>query len=152
MLNIVRGPHVPSIKHSRRSGRSDGLRDLGDLVAGADDLLALAVLVELDVLVLALGALPDLDLTAAADDTDAHGGEQVVRGVGVHVDAAVEHGGGVLADAAVDHGFASRVVLDEFRDVVDDARDGDEAASVLGLVGEVVPFHDWEGVEGDTPV
>ena len=137
---------------SSSSSADDGLLDLGRLVAGADDLLALAVADVLDVLVLALGALPDLDLAAAADDADAHGREQVVRRVGVHVDAAVEHGRRVLADAAADHGFAARVVLDELRHVVDHARDGDEAAAVLRLVDVVVPFDDGELVERNTPV
>ena len=127
----------------RSSGRSDGLCDLGDLIAGADDLLTLTVFVELHVLVLPLCSLPDLDFAAAADDADAHCGEEVVRGVGVHVDASVEHGGGVFADAAADHGFPAWVFFDEFGDIVDDSRDGDETAAVLGLVLEVVPFHDW---------
>lgn len=134
------------------SGGGDGFRNLGDLVAGADDLLALAVFGELHVFILPLGALPDLDFAAAANDADAHGAEEVVGGVGVHVDTAVEHGGGVLADAAADHGASSRVLFDEGADVVDNARDGDEATSVLGLVLEVVPLHDREGVETDTPV
>ena len=127
---------------SRSPGCSDGLCDLGDLVAGADDLLTLTVFVELHVLVLPLCSLPDLDFAAAADDADAHCGEEVVRGVGVHVDASVEHGGGVFADAAADHGFPAWVFFDELGDVVDDSRDGDETAAVLGLVLEVVPFHD----------
>ena len=134
------------------AGGGNGLCDLGDLVAGADDLLALTVFVELHVLVLPLRPLPDLDLAAAPDDADPHCGEEVVGGVGVHVDASVEHGGGVLADAAADHGFSSRVFIDERRNVVDHSGDGDETAAILRLVLEVVPFHDWQGVERYAPV
>ena len=137
---------------SRGSSGGDGLRDLGDLVAGADDFLPLTVLVELHVFILPLCSLPNLDLAATADDADSHRREEIVGGVGVHVDASVEHGGGVLADAAVDHGLASRVLLDEFCDIVNHARDGDQAAAVLRLVLKVVPFHDWQCVERYTPV
>ena len=52
---------------------SDRLRDLGYLVAGADDFLTLAILVELDVLVFPLCALPNLDFTTASDNTYSHG-------------------------------------------------------------------------------
>ena len=75
-----------------------------------------------------------------------------MRRIAVHVDAPVEHGRGILADAGADHGFAARMSFDKVRDVVDDARDGDEAAAVLGLVDVVVPLHDREGVEGNAPI
>ena len=154
MLGFVHEHHVKSLvaqwakackraKNSRGSGGGDGLCDLGHLVAGADDLLTLTVLVELHVLVLPLCSLPDLDFAATADDTDSHGGEEVVGGVGVHVDSTVEHGGGIFADAAVDHGLASRMLLDEVCDVVNHTGNGDETAAILCLVLEVVPFHDW---------
>lgn len=105
------------------------------------------------VLVLELCALPDLDLAAAAQDADAHGGEDVVGGVGVEVDAAVEDGGGVAADGGADEGLAAGVVLDEVADVVDDAADGGEGLAVLAAVGdEVVPVDDGELLEGDAPV
>jgi hypothetical protein len=105
-----------------------------------------------DVLVLALGALPDLDLATAAHDTNTHGGQEVVCGVGVVVDAAVEHGGGVLADARADQGTATRVVLDEVGHVVDDAGDGDQGAAVLGLLLVGVPVDDGQLLERDAPV
>ena len=35
---------------------------------------------------------------------------------------------------------------------MDNTCDSDEAAAVLGLVLEVVPLHDWKGVEGYAPV
>ncbi len=73
-------------------------------------------------------------------------------GVGVHVYPTIEHGSSVFADAAVDHRFPSGVLLDELAHIVNDARDGDEPAAVLGLVLEVVPFHDWKGVERHTPI
>lgn len=59
----------------RGSCCGDGLRDLGDLAAGTDDLLTLTVLVELNVLVLSLRSLPDLNFAATTDDTDSHCGE-----------------------------------------------------------------------------
>ena len=92
----------------------DRLRNLGYLVASADDFLALAILVELDILVFPLCALPNLDFTTASDNTYSHGREKVVGSIGVHVDSAVEHGGGILANPRVDHGSSSGVILDEF--------------------------------------
>ena len=68
------------------------------------------------------------------------------------VDAAVEDGRRVLADARVDQRLAARVVLDEVADVVDDARDGDERAPVLGLGHIVVPADDGQLLERGTPV
>ena len=102
MLSVLRG-----------AGRSKRLRDLGDLVARPHDAVAGFVLDGRRAVLLGLGALPDFDLHAAADDADSHRRQQVVRGVGVVVDAAVEDGGGVLADAALDHGPPAGVVLDE---------------------------------------
>ena len=72
--------------------------DLGDLVTGSDDALTGGVVDVGHVLVLELSPLPDLDLAATAQDTDTHGREQVVGGVGVEVDTTVEDGSGVLAD------------------------------------------------------
>ena len=137
---------------SRGSGGGDGLCNLGNLIAGTDDLLALTVLVELHVFVLPLCTLPDLDFAATADDTDSHCGKEIVGGVGVHVDSTVEHGGGVLADSAVDHGLPSRVLLDEICDVVNHTSNSDETATILGLILEVVPFHDWQRIKRNTPV
>lgn len=132
--------------------RSNRLGNLSDLIACANDLLSLAIFVELHVLVFPLCAFPDLDFASAADDTDSHRREQVVSGIGVHVDASVEHCCGIFAKTAVDHGFASGVVLDEVAHVVDDTGDGDETASVFGLVLEIIPFHHGERFERNTPV
>lgn len=134
------------------TGRGDRLGDLRDLVAGPDDALALVVFDELNVLVFPLSALPDLDLTAATDDAYSHGGEQVVSGVGVHVYAAVEHGGGILADAGLDHGLPTWVFLDEIGDVVNNAGHSDQTSPILGLILEVLPIHDGQRIERDTPI
>ncbi|KAJ8608846.1 hypothetical protein MRB53_039432 [Persea americana] len=147
-------PRVQSLARSARTLRSTltqhrrpgWLGDLSDLLAGTDDPLPAVGLV-LDVLVLRVGALPDLDLTPAADERHAHRRQEVVRGVGVLVDAAVEGARGVLAHHGVDHGLAAGVVEVEVRDVVDDAGDGDELAPVLDLVDVVVPLDDGEGLE-----
>lgn len=147
--NKAQGGEEDSSSRPRRLIR---LHDLRRLIARPDDLMTRAVVHVLHVLVLPLRALPDLDLASTADDTNPHRAQQVVRGVGVHVHASVEHGRGVLANAAADHGFASGVVLDEFRDVVDNARNGNEAASVLGLVDVVVPLNNGELVQGHAPV
>lgn len=63
-------------------------------------------------------------------------------GVAVHIDSAVEHGRGILADARSNHGLATRVVLDEVGNIVDDASDGNQSTTILGLVDIIVPFHD----------
>lgn len=72
--------------------------------------------------------------------------------VTVHINTTVEHGGGVFAKGRVDHGLSTRVVLDEISHVVDDTGNGNEAAAVLGLVDEIIPLHDGELVEGNTPI
>ena len=130
----------------------NGLGDLGDLVASADDLLALTILVELDIFVLSLSALPDLDFASAADNAYSHCGEKVMSSVRVHVDTSVEHLSSVFADAGGNHGTTSRMLLNESGNVVDNACYGDEASAVLGLILEVVPFHDRQGLERNTPV
>lgn len=131
------------------SGRNR-LGDLGDLLASADD--SLSVLVTDIIVVLLVGPLPDLDLTTTTDDTDPHGREQVVCGVGVVVDTAVEHGSGILPDTRVDHGLATGVILDEVGDIVDDTGDRDQTTAVLGLFDVLVPLHDGKLVERSTPV
>lgn len=122
-----------------RTSSGNGLCNLGDLIAGTDDLLSLSILVELDILVLPLGTLPDLHFHTALDDTDSHSGEQVVGGVGVHVYTSIELGSGVFADLGLDHGFASWVVFDEGGYVVNDTCDCDKGSAVVGLVFELVP-------------
>lgn len=128
------------------------LLNLRDLVPRTNDLLPLIVFHVLYILVLPLCALPDLNLASSANNADSHGREQVVRGVRVHVNTTIEHGCSILANARVNHGFPSRVMLDEFGDVVNDTGDGNKTAAVLGLVDKVIPFHNWERIEGDTPV
>lgn len=126
--------------------------DLGDLVAGTDDLLALLIFDIVDIFVLPLSTLPDFNLAATSNNTDTHGTEQVVRGVAVHVHASVEHGGSVLANARADHCLSTRVMFDEFGNVVDYTSHGDQTAPVLGLVDIVVPFHYWQLIKWYTPV
>lgn len=138
--------------HLRCTSALDGLRNLGDLVAGPDDWVALVVPNETNILVLALSALPDLNLASTADDTHAHGGEQVVGTVGMEVDTAVEHGGGVLANTALDEGLATRVLVDEVGHVVDNTSDSDETTAVLSLLNVVVPLNDGKLVKRNTPV
>ena len=64
----------------------------------------------------------------AMEDTDALHREQVVRRVGVVVDAAEERSRRVLADELDDEVRAAGVLVDEGRDVVDEAGDEDERA------------------------
>lgn len=137
---------------SCRAGANNGLLDLGDLVASADDRVASLILGNHTLLVLLLGALPDLDLASTADNTHSHGGEEVVGGVGVEVDTAVEHGGGVLADAAADESSATGVLVDEVGHVVYDTSNSDEATAVLGLLNVVIPLDNGKLVERNTPV
>lgn len=136
----------------RSIGAGNGLNDLGDLVAGTNDALAGRVVDIGDVLVLELGAFPDLDLAAAAEDADAHSREQVVGSVGVQVDTAVEDGGGVLANSGTDEGLATGVLLDEGGHVVDDTSNGNESLTVLGVGDKVVPGDDGELLQGGAPV
>lgn len=75
-----------------------------------------------------------------------------MRGVGVHVHSPVEHGGGVFADARPDHGLASRVGGNEVGDIMHHPGDGDETSTVLGLVREIVPFDDREGIQRNPPI
>ncbi len=70
----------------------------------------------------------------------------------MHVNPTIEHGGGIFANTGVDHSLSSWMVLDELSDIVDNTCDGDKTTSVLGLVLEVIPFHDWERFERNTPV
>lgn len=137
---------------SCRIGASDRLGHAGDLQPGADDSLAGRVVDHSGILVLRLGPLPDFDLAATADDAHAHRREEVVRGVAVQVDSAVEDGRGVLADSAGDQGLTTRVVLNEVGDVVDHTGHGDEATAGLGLGDVVVPGDDGELLEGSAPV
>jgi hypothetical protein len=120
------------------------------LVAGTDDRVTELVLGSEAVLL--LGALPDLNLTATTDDTDAHSGEKVVGSVGVEVDTTVEHGSGILADTALDKSLATGVLVDEVGDIVDNTGDSDETTTVLGLLNIVVPLDDGQLLKGNTPV
>ena len=62
------------------------------------------------------------------EDADALHREQVVRRVGVVVDAAEERSRRVLADELDDEVRAAGVLVDEGRNVVDEAGDEDERA------------------------
>ena len=62
---------MTTIGHLRNTGH--GLDDLGDLGTSSDDALTGRVVHVGDVLVLELGALPDLNLAATAEDTHTHG-------------------------------------------------------------------------------
>lgn len=135
-----------------RTGARRRLLHLRNLLARSYNLIPSIVLVVLAILAALLCTLPDLDLHATADDADSHGRKQVVRGVGVVVHAAVEHGRRVLANARADHGLATRVILDESSDVVNNARNRDESAPILRLLDKVVPLHDGKLLEWDTPV
>ena len=137
---------------SRSAGSGDRLRDLGDLAAGADDLLTLSIFGILDVFVLALSTLPDLDFTATTNDADAHSAEQVVGGVAMHVDTTVEHGRGIFTNAGADHGLSSRMILDEGCHIVDNASDVNEGTTVLCLILEVFIFHDRKSIQWNAPI
>lgn len=138
--------------HSCRISSGNWRSDTSRLKASSNDLLAGRVSNSGDVLVLGLSTLPDLNLAATADNTNAHGGEKVVGSVGVVVDTTVEDSGSVLADSRVDESLATGVVLDELADIVDDTGDSDPGLAVLGLGNEVVPADNGEVLEGNTPV
>lgn len=137
---------------SCRARAHHGLLDLGDLIARANDEVSSVVLDVVDVLVFPLSALPDLDFAAATNDTDSHGGEQVVGSVGMGVDAAVEDGRGVLAETALDHGFSTRVLVDEVGHIVNDTGNRNETATLVDLLDVVVPLNDGKLIERNTPV
>lgn len=61
---------LATIGHLR--GTDHGLGDLGDLGTSSDNVLIGRVVHIGDILVLKLGTLPDLNLAAAAEDTDTH--------------------------------------------------------------------------------
>lgn len=140
------------VKHLRSIGSRNGLRDLGGLVASADNFLTRGVGDGLDVLVLGLGALPDLNLAAATKNANSHGGEKVVGAVGVVVDTTVEDSSGVLANGRVDEGLATGVVSNELANIVNDASDGNPGLAVLGLGDKVVPADNGQVLERNTPV
>lgn len=133
-------------------GAGNRLRHLGRLRASTDDTLTIRGVHVGDVLVLKLSTLPDLHLAATTEDTNTHSREEVVGGVGVVVDTTVKDGGGILADGRVDEGTATRVVLDEVGDIVDDTGNSNEALSFLRLSNEVIPVNNGELVKRNTPV
>ena len=134
------------------AGADHGLVDLGNLVASADDGVAGFILGHDALLVLLLGALPDLNLASTTDHTNSHGGKQVVSSVGVQVDTTVEHGSSILSDTAADEGPATGVLVDEVGYIMDDTSNSDETTAVLGLLNIVVPLNDGELVERNAPV
>lgn len=135
-----------------RAGGGHGLGDLRDLVTSPNNFVALVVLRVLNFLVLLLCPLPNLDLATATNDTNTHSREKVMGRVGVHIDPTVEHSGGVFTDAGADHGLSSRVRRNESGNVMDNTSHSNEATAILRLVLEVVPFHNGEGIEWNTPV
>lgn len=68
------------------------------------------------------------------------------------VDTTVEDGRGILANTRVDQCLATRVVLDEITDIVDDAGNRNEGTAILGLLDVVVPADDRELLKRNTPV
>lgn len=60
------------VSASRSTRGSGWFYNLGDLVAGSDDLLSLSILGELNIFVLPLSTLPDLYLASATDHTHTH--------------------------------------------------------------------------------
>lgn len=143
---MTAGPYLGSV------GTGHGCNNLGDLSTGAVNSLSSRVVHISDILVLKLGALPDLDFASAAEHTHTHGRQEVVGSVGVHVDTTVEDGGGVLANSGRDEGLATGVVLDEVGHVVDNTGNSNESLAVLGLGGEIVPADNGELLERSTPV
>ena len=151
MQNIVLVECCKSVRSSSVGG-SDGPADTGDLVASANDALARGVGDGSHVLVLGLGALPNLHLATTPQDTDSHGREEVVGGVGVVVDTAVKDGSGVLANGRRDQSLATGVVGNELANVVDDTSNRDPSLAVLRLLNKVVPADNREALKRDTPV
>jgi hypothetical protein len=70
---------------------------------------------------------------AAVEHTDAHHREQVVCSVRVVVNAAEESSARVFADVLREQMATTRVLIEEGRDVMDEATDNDERAS-FGLL------------------
>lgn len=144
--------HSQTVTNLGCTSADNGLLHLGDLVSGADDAVASAVLDILDILGGILTTLPDLDFASATNDANAHRGEEVVCGVGVIVDTAVEHSGSVLADTRGNQSLASRMILDEVGDIVYDTSYGNEATAALSLGNIIVPFDDRKLLKRNTPV
>jgi hypothetical protein len=133
-------------------GAGSGLNHLGDLRTSTDDALASRVVHVGDILVLELSALPDLNLATTAEDTNTHGRQKVVGGVGVEVDTTVEDGSGVLSNGGVDESLATRVVLNEVGNIVDNTGNSDETLSSLGLSNKVIPVDNGKLLKRNTPV
>ena len=66
--------------------------------------------------------------------------------------STVEHGRGVLANTRVDHSTTPRVLRHELGDIVDNTSHTDKSTAVLALVNVVIPFHDRQVIERNTPV
>jgi hypothetical protein len=126
--------------------------NLGNLITGSNDAVSILILEIVAIFGLALGTLPDLNFHTASDDTDSHSGQHIVCCVGVVVHTAVEHCSSVFADTRLDHSTATRMVFDEAGDIVDNTSDGHKTTAVLRLVNVIVPFHDRELLERDTPI
>ena len=147
--------YFDELAEAHRSSSVCGSHRLGNtrnLVVGTDDALAGGIGDDGDILVLRRGALPDLNLAATTDDTNAHRGEQVVSSVRVVVDTTVEDSSGILADSGVDQGLATGVVGDELADIMDDTSDNNPGLAVLRLSDEVVPADNGQVLQRNTPV
>ena len=128
------------------------LLHLCDLLTSPHNLFPVSVFEVLDFLIFILGSLPDLDFHAATNHTYSHRREQIMCSVGVGIDAAIEHSRSIFTDARANHGLSTRMVLDEGGDIMDDAGDGNETAAVLTLFDILIPFHDRQLLERNTPI
>jgi len=81
--------------------------------------------------------LRGFEFEAAMKYTDAHHREQVMCSVRVVVNAAEECSGRILADILREQMAATRVFVEEGRNVMDEATDNDERPS-LGLLLEAI--------------
>lgn len=131
--------------------RHTGVLDPGGLETSSVDSVSTLIGDNVLVLLFVLGSLPHLNLHAASNDRNSHGGKQVVASVGVSVDTSVEDSGTVLADGAHNEGLSTRVVLDKGRHVVDNARNENQISG-LGLLLELLKLNDRQLLNGDTPV
>jgi hypothetical protein len=75
-----------------------------------------------------------------------------VGGIGVKIDTTVENGCGILADSGCDECLATRVVLNEVGNIVNNTSDGDEGLSVFGFCDEIIPANNWKLLKRCTPV
>jgi hypothetical protein len=94
--------------------------------------------------------LVSLEFKTTEKDTNTHHSEQVVSGVGVIVDTTEEGSSSVLSKVLLDQVNATRVLIHERRDIVDEAGDKDQWTG-LGLFLEGIPANDGQVVGRDGP-